>query len=124
MGSLPDLLTADASAGGRAVFRHSPRRRPATRCQPIMQTHGLVKIYNKRTVVNQVDVNVRRGEIVGLLGPNGAGKTTSFYMIVGLVPPNAGRITFNGVDVTRCPCTAARASAWATCRRRSPSSAS
>ena len=71
--------------------------------EQILQTEGLVKIYKKRTVVNQVDINVRRGEIVGLLGPNGAGKTTSFYMIVGLVPPNAGRITFNGNDVTRLP---------------------
>ena len=71
--------------------------------EQILRTEGLVKIYKKRTVVNQVDINVRRGEIVGLLGPNGAGKTTSFYMIVGLVPPNAGRITFNGNDVTRLP---------------------
>ena len=70
---------------------------------PILRTHGLVKIYKKRTVVKQVDINVRRGEIVGLLGPNGAGKTTSFYMIVGLVPPNAGHISFNGKDVTRLP---------------------
>jgi lipopolysaccharide export system ATP-binding protein len=70
---------------------------------PILQTFGLVKIYKGRTVVNQVDVQVRRGEIVGLLGPNGAGKTTSFYMIVGLVPPNAGRIVFNGQDVSRWP---------------------
>ena len=50
-----------------------------------------------------MDINVRRGEIVGLLGPNGAGKTTSFYMIVGLVPPTAGHINFNGNDVTRLP---------------------
>ena len=71
--------------------------------EQILHTEGLVKIYKKRTVVNQVDINVCRGEIVGLLGPNGAGKTTSFYMIVGLVPPNAGRITFNGIDVTRLP---------------------
>jgi lipopolysaccharide export system ATP-binding protein len=51
-------------------------------------------------VVNGVDINCRRGEIVGLLGPNGAGKTTSFYMIVGLVRPNGGRVVFNGEDVT------------------------
>ena len=70
---------------------------------PIMRTEGLVKVYKGRAVVNQVDINVRRGEIVGLLGPNGAGKTTSFYMIVGLVPPNAGRIFFNDQDVTRLP---------------------
>ena len=75
----------------------------ASRSAPIMRTEGLVKIYKGRTVVNQVDIQVSRGEIVGLLGPNGAGKTTSFYMIVGLVPPNAGRIDFNGSDVTSLP---------------------
>ena len=71
--------------------------------EQILRTEGMVKRYGKRTVVNEVEVNVRRGEIVGLLGPNGAGKTTSFYMIVGLVPPNAGRIIFNGEDVTKLP---------------------
>lgn len=69
----------------------------------LLDTHGLVKIYDGRTVVNGVDINVRPGEIVGLLGPNGAGKTTSFYMIVGLVPPNAGRVLFNGNEVTTMP---------------------
>jgi lipopolysaccharide export system ATP-binding protein len=69
----------------------------------LLQTHGLVKIYDGRTVVNGVDIHVRPGEIVGLLGPNGAGKTTSFYMIVGLVPPNGGQVLFNGHDVTNMP---------------------
>ncbi len=69
----------------------------------LLQTHGLVKIYDGRTVVNGVDIHVRPGEIVGLLGPNGAGKTTSFYMIVGLVPPNGGQVLFNGHDVTSMP---------------------
>jgi lipopolysaccharide export system ATP-binding protein len=69
----------------------------------LLDTHGLVKIYDGRTVVNGVDINVRAGEIVGLLGPNGAGKTTSFYMIVGLVPPNGGQVLFNGNDVTSMP---------------------
>jgi lipopolysaccharide export system ATP-binding protein len=68
-----------------------------------MQTDGLVKIYGGRAVVNGVDINVRRGEIVGLLGPNGAGKTTSFYMIVGLVRPNGGRVFFQDQDVTDFP---------------------
>lgn len=68
-----------------------------------MSTHGIVKIYDGRTVVKGVDINVRPGEIVGLLGPNGAGKTTSFYMIVGLVPPNDGRVLFDGHDVTHMP---------------------
>ena len=69
----------------------------------LLHTHGLVKIYDGRAVVNGVDINVRKGEVVGLLGPNGAGKTTSFYMIVGLVKPNDGRVTFTGENVTREP---------------------
>ena len=67
---------------------------------PVLRTEGLVKIYDGRRVVNGVDINCRRGEIVGLLGPNGAGKTTSFYMIVGLVRPDAGTVWFNDCDVT------------------------
>lgn len=69
----------------------------------LLATRGLVKIYDGRTVVNGVDIHVRPGEIVGLLGPNGAGKTTSFYMIVGLVPPNGGEVRFQGTDVTHMP---------------------
>jgi lipopolysaccharide export system ATP-binding protein len=69
----------------------------------LMSTHGLVKVYDGRAVVNGVDINVRPGEIVGLLGPNGAGKTTTFYMIVGLVPPNGGQVIFNGDEVTTEP---------------------
>lgn len=71
--------------------------------QPILQTEKLVKVYGGRAVVNGIDLNLRRGEIVGLLGPNGAGKTTSFYMIVGLVRPNGGRVLFEGNDVTTYP---------------------
>jgi lipopolysaccharide export system ATP-binding protein len=68
--------------------------------KPLLTTEKLVKIYGGRTVVNGVDINVKRGEVVGLLGPNGAGKTTTFYMIVGLVRPNAGRVIFEDRDVT------------------------
>jgi lipopolysaccharide export system ATP-binding protein len=64
---------------------------------------GVQKSYRRRMVVRGVDLAVRRGEAVGLLGPNGAGKTTVFYMITGLVPADAGRITINGQDVTRLP---------------------
>lgn len=64
---------------------------------------GLVKRYKKREVVRDVSVTVRAGEIVGLLGPNGAGKTTSFYMIVGLVPVDGGKIELDGRDITRLP---------------------
>ncbi|MFL1460802.1 LPS export ABC transporter ATP-binding protein [Roseococcus sp. DSY-14] len=63
----------------------------------------LGKRYKKRPVVRGVSVSVRRGEAVGLLGPNGAGKTTTFYMITGLVKPDSGRVTLDGVDVTRLP---------------------
>jgi lipopolysaccharide export system ATP-binding protein len=66
----------------------------------ILKTGSLIKKYKKRTVVKGVSVEVRQGEIVGLLGPNGAGKTTSFYMIVGLVRPNSGRIFLDDVDIT------------------------
>src|SRR5205823_9184961 len=69
----------------------------------VLVTEQLVKIYGGRAVVNGVDIKVRAGEIVGLLGPNGAGKTTSFYMIVGLVRPNSGRVIFSGTDVTKYP---------------------
>lgn len=64
---------------------------------------GLVKVYNKRRVVNGVSLSVNPGEVVGLLGPNGAGKTTTFYMVVGLERPQAGAIRINGRDVTRLP---------------------
>ena len=57
-----------------------------------LKADNLVKIYGKRTVVKGVSFNVKQGEIVGLLGPNGAGKTTSFYMIVGIIKPNEGKV--------------------------------
>ena len=63
----------------------------------------LVKKYKSRTVVKGVSVNVEQGEIVGLLGPNGAGKTTSFYMIVGLIKPNGGRIFLDDMEITKEP---------------------
>jgi lipopolysaccharide export system ATP-binding protein len=63
----------------------------------------LVKVYRKRKVVNEVDLSVRQGEIVGLLGPNGAGKTTTFYMIVGLIPPNDGVVYLDDVELTTTP---------------------
>lgn len=69
----------------------------------LIQTEKLVKAYKGRKVAREVDINVRPGEIVGLLGPNGAGKTTSFYMIVGLVRPTAGKVFFNGKNVTSVP---------------------
>ena len=68
-----------------------------------LRTEDLVKKYRQRTVVNHVSINVKQGEIVGLLGPNGAGKTTTFYMAVGLVTPNEGRIFLNDLDITKFP---------------------
>jgi lipopolysaccharide export system ATP-binding protein len=68
-----------------------------------LEAEGLVRYYGKWRVVNDVTIDVRRGEVVGLLGPNGAGKTTCFYMIVGLLRPNEGRIRLNGGDITREP---------------------
>lgn len=68
-----------------------------------LAAHQLEKKYKSRTVVNQVSVEVSQGEIVGLLGPNGAGKTTTFYMIVGLIRPDSGRITLEDTDITGFP---------------------
>ena len=69
----------------------------------VLRAEGLVKKYGKRTVVNDVSINVKQGEIVGLLGPHGAGKTTSFYMTTGLIVPNAGHIYLNDLDITNYP---------------------
>ncbi|MBI3005776.1 MAG: LPS export ABC transporter ATP-binding protein [Ignavibacteriales bacterium] len=69
----------------------------------VLRSEGLVKHYKKRTVVNTVSIDVRQGEIVGLLGPNGAGKTTTFYMIVGMVRPNAGKVYFDDSEITKRP---------------------
>ncbi len=68
-----------------------------------LYTENIEKKYGKRTVVKGVSINVNQGEIVGLLGPNGAGKTTSFYMIVGLIKPNGGKILLDGEDITKLP---------------------
>jgi len=64
---------------------------------------NLLKVYKKRKVINKVSISIRKGEIVGLLGPNGAGKTTTFYMVVGLVRPDRGRIFLGDKDITRLP---------------------
>jgi lipopolysaccharide export system ATP-binding protein len=69
----------------------------------LIRTNELIKSYKGRQVVKGIDLDVKAGEIVGLLGPNGAGKTTSFYMIVGLVRPTAGRVFFKGEDVSVMP---------------------
>lgn len=68
-----------------------------------LRTENLVKKYRKRTVVKEVSIEVEQGEIVGLLGPNGAGKTTTFYMIVGLITPNQGKIFLEDKEITKLP---------------------
>lgn len=75
----------------------------AEQTQLVLKTDNLVKKYKSRTVVNHVSIEVKQGEIVGLLGPNGAGKTTTFYMTVGLVMPNEGRIFLNEQEITNDP---------------------
>ncbi|HEX8549397.1 MAG TPA: LPS export ABC transporter ATP-binding protein [Cytophagaceae bacterium] len=69
----------------------------------LLRAEHLIKTYKARTVVNNVSVEVKQGEIVGLLGPNGAGKTTTFYMIVGLIKPNEGKIFLDDKDITKLP---------------------
>jgi len=69
----------------------------------VIYTEGLHKRYGSRYVVRDVSIELKQGEVVGLLGPNGAGKTTTFYMIVGLIKPNSGKIFLDGNDITRIP---------------------
>ncbi len=88
--------TASPNAGDDAVPEYSEERQT-------LYTRHLVKTYGKRTVVNDVSIHVRQGEIVGLLGPNGAGKTTSFYMTTGLVVPNGGKVFLNDMEITDFP---------------------
>ena len=71
--------------------------------QHILRSSGLLKKYKKRTVVNEVTIQVRQREIVGLLGPNGAGKTTTFYMIVGMIRPNDGKVYVDDSEITTLP---------------------
>ena len=87
-----------------SVAQHiSPIVEVSTGTQMALRSDNLVKRYKKRTVVNNVGVQVQRGEIVGLLGPNGAGKTTTFYMIVGMIRPNGGRVFLDDVEITKMP---------------------
>jgi lipopolysaccharide export system ATP-binding protein len=90
------LKSATTNAGDAEVPAFSEDRQ-------MLYTRHLVKTYGKRTVVNDVSIHVRQGEIVGLLGPNGAGKTTSFYMTTGLVVPNGGKVFLNETEITHYP---------------------
>jgi lipopolysaccharide export system ATP-binding protein len=92
---------------GRTAQPGSPSSGPVSGFAPQdgsrLLSEGLVKSYRKRKVVNDVAISVSQGEIVGLLGPNGAGKTTTFYMIVGLIPPDTGRVKLDETDITETP---------------------
>jgi lipopolysaccharide export system ATP-binding protein len=79
------------------------RPTPAAATGSLLEARGLVKMYRRRKVVNDVALRLQQGEIVGLLGPNGAGKTTTFYMVVGLIKPLSGQILLDGEDVTDMP---------------------
>jgi lipopolysaccharide export system ATP-binding protein len=81
----------------------APAPAPNATTAPLLNTDKLVKAYRQRRVVNQVSLTVAAGEIVGLLGPNGAGKTTTFNLVVGIVKPDEGGVSFQGRDVTRLP---------------------
>ena len=100
-----------------------PHRKPAGTSSSLV-VRNLKKRYGSRTVVKDVSLDVKSGEVVGLLGPNGAGKTTSFYMIVGLVPLDAGEIDLDGKSISLCRSTSALRSACRICRRKRRCSAS
>ena len=85
------------------AVRPAPEPRRHVGRRSVLTADGLVKTYRRRRVVNDVALRLQQGEIVGLLGPNGAGKTTTFYMIVGLIQPQAGTICFDGDDITNVP---------------------
>lgn len=98
--NLPEPSNAPKKSKGNKEQLPDPEIMPET---GQLTTDNLVKRYGKRTVVNHVSIDVRQGEIVGLLGPNGAGKTTTFYMSVGLITPNGGRIFLDKTNITKMP---------------------
>src|ERR1700691_2937288 len=95
MASMQTDATRDNMTGEKSVAAKSG--------EPLLTTEKLLKEYRQRRVVNGVSIHVKAGEIVGLLGPNGAGKTTTFNMVVGIVKPDDGAVTFLGQDITRLP---------------------
>ncbi len=97
-----DEVEPTSPASPAVIAEDKTRRQPRSR-DGVLLARGLKKTYKQRTVVDGASLGVRRGESVGLLGPNGAGKTTCFYMITGLVRPDAGTIELDGHDVTKMP---------------------
>ena len=121
-------VAGGSRTGRRRPGAHQNRSAGKPGLQPESMTSlraiGLAKSYRSRQVVRDLSIEVANGEVVGLLGPNGAGKTTAFYMIVGLVPCDAGRIHLGDTDLTTLPMHKARAARpWVICRRRHPYSA-
>jgi lipopolysaccharide export system ATP-binding protein len=101
-----DIVTETLWQTGEHVavsHRTPPAVQPVAPTGSVLAAEGLVKMYRRRRVVNDVALRLQQGEIVGLLGPNGAGKTTTFYMIVGLIQPLQGRIILDGEDITKMP---------------------
>ena len=100
-------------------------RKAAERAEALaLRGESLTKVYGGRAVVDDVNVVVKPGEVVGFLGPNGAGKTTTFYMLVGLLKPDQGRVMFSGEDITTLPLYQRARRGIPTCRKSPASSAS
>ena len=97
------LAEALRRTGEYPQVKETPPSVQPQRTGSVLEASGLVKMYRRRKVVNDVALRLQQGEIVGLLGPNGAGKTTTFYMIVGLIPPMSGRIVLDSKDITTTP---------------------
>jgi lipopolysaccharide export system ATP-binding protein len=98
-----EFAEAMRETGEHSRLALSTPPRPTLIGGSVLEADGLTKIYRGRKVVNDVALRLQQGEIVGLLGPNGAGKTTTFYMIVGLIQPDSGRILLDGADITKLP---------------------
>ncbi len=98
-----DLARAMLVTGEHAAAPTPSARAAVADDASVLSATGLVKVYRNRRVVNDVALRVAQGEIVGLLGPNGAGKTTTFYMLVGLIAPQTGKISLDGTDITNMP---------------------
>src|SRR6478672_9859161 len=100
---LADVLRETGEHSTHRISRVTTPSTTAVGAGSTLEARGLVKRYRRRRVVNDVALRLQQGEIVGLLGPNGAGKTTTFYMIVGLIQPDSGRILLDGIDITKLP---------------------
>ncbi len=96
----PQILVPEKTPDGEGLKSQIGQQRPRAR---VLRAEGLRKVYRGRAVVDDVDIEVLPGEVVGLLGPNGAGKTTTFYMVVGLTPPDRGHVFLGDEEITELP---------------------